>query len=283
MELVKGVYLYTPPAEPRAPVVFEVPRSGREYPPGFHSSAPFAAVHALTSMYVEEMWGLAPNAGCGLLFATFSNNWIDANRALDDIDPALVDGWPEPVAPSAKSGRGMGLFHATVKGGFRLHDRKLTVAEARDRIDNYWRPYHDRLAALIFAERRRAGVAFHLSCHSMTTIGPADFHDHGRRRKEFCLSDLDGATTDPDFMQAIADEIRRLGYGVTFNDPFKGNESIRRHANPRGGVHSVQIEMIRGMYYDEETFEKRPDFDRIRGDLGRIAGRIADYARSRAR
>ncbi len=105
-------------------------------------------------MYVEEIWGLAPVAGCGLLYALFPNNWIDANRGLDDLDPDLLaEPWPGPLAPTDKSSRlGMGLIHSRVRNGPPLHVSKLTVAEVRDRIDNYWRPYHNRLAALIAAE-----------------------------------------------------------------------------------------------------------------------------------
>jgi N-formylglutamate deformylase len=281
MDLLPGVLLYTPPAGTSAPVVFDVPRSGREYPAAFHTTAPFADVHFLVSMYVEEIWGLAPQAGCGLLYALFVNNWIDANRGLADLDPALLaEPWPEPLAPSEKTGRGMGLIHSSVRNGHKLYNRKLTVAEVRNRIDHYWKPYHDRLAALIAAERDRAGIAYHLSCHCMGTIGPASSHDAGQRRKDFCLSDRDGTTSSREFMDVIAGAIRSHGYSVSYNDPFKGAESIRLHANPAGGVHSVQIEVIKELFFSEATFEKHPNFDQVRTDMGKVAAVIADYARS---
>ena len=113
MEYKPGVYLYTPPQGPVAPSIFDVPRSGREYPPGFHNAVPFNEVHFLVSHYVEEIWALAPATGSGLLYATFVNNWIDANRAENDIDPSvLLEPWPGPIALSAESNRiGMGLIH----------------------------------------------------------------------------------------------------------------------------------------------------------------------------
>ena len=279
-----GVYLYTPPAGTPAPVVFDVPRSGREYPSAFRTDAPFAEVHFMVSMHVEELWGLAPEAGCGLLHATFPNNWIDANRGLADLDPDLLDEpWPDPLAPTDKSARlGLGLIHSRTYGGHALQPRKLTVAEVRQRIDTCWRPYHDRLAALIADQRRAAGVAFHLSCHCMGTIGPATAHDHGQRRRDFCLSDRDGATSSRGFIDAVAAAIRSHGYSVSINDPFKGAESIRLHGDPAGGVHSVQIETIKELFFSEATFEKKPEFDRVRSDMGKVAAEIAAYARSQA-
>lgn len=284
MEFKPGVYLYTPPQGPAAPSVFDVPRSGREYPPGFHSTAPFNDVHFLVSHYVEEIWGLAPESGSGLLYASFVNNWIDANRGETDIDPDLLrEPWPGPLAPTEKSSRNaMGLIHSKARG-HRLYPEGLTVAEVQHRIEHYWRPYHTKLAALIAERHAEAGIAFHLSCHCMGTIGPVTAHDHGQRRKDFCLSDRDGTTSSREFMEMIAEAMRRRGYSVSFNDPFKGAESVRLHGKPEAGIHSVQIEVIKELFMHEESFVKKPDFDRVRADMGGVAADIAAYARSRAR
>ena len=281
MEVLPGVYLYTPPAQPGAPSVFDVPRSGREYPLGFHSTAPFNDVHFLVSQYVEEIWSLAPAEGSGLLYAVFVNNWIDANRGERDIDPELLlEPWPEPLDPTEKSNRlGMGLIHSKARG-HALYPDKLSIAEVKHRIETYWRPYHAKLGQLIGALRAEHGVAFHLSCHCMGTVGPVTAHDHGKRRADFCLSDRDGTTSSREFMEIIAEAMRKRGYAVTFNDPFKGAESIRLHGDPAKGVHSVQIEVIKELFMDEESFQRKPDFERVRGDLGGVAADIAAYARS---
>jgi N-formylglutamate deformylase len=281
IEVVRGVYNYTQPIGAPAPSIFDIPRSGREYPPGFYSTAPFNDVHFLVSHYVEEIWGLAPRSGSGLLYALFVNNYIDANRSEHDIDPDVVnERWPDFIEPTEKSSKlGMGLIHTKVRGHV-LHLKKLSVEEIRHRIEGYWRPYHNKLAALIEERRRRAGVAYHLSCHCMGTVGPSTAHDYGKRRADFCLSDRDGTTSSRDFIEMIAASLRKRGYGVTFNDPFKGAESIRLHGKPHAGVHSVQIEVIKELFMDEETFERKPDFTRVQTDLGEVAADIAAYARS---
>ncbi len=154
VEIKPGIYLYSRPMGTPAPSVFDVPRSGREYPPGFHTTAPFNAVHFLVSHYVEEIWELAPQSGSGLLYALFVNNYIDANRGELDIDPdLLLKHWPEPLKPTEKSLKlGMGLIHSKARDHILYPDR-LSVEEVRHRIDHYCRPYHERLSELI--EERR--------------------------------------------------------------------------------------------------------------------------------
>ena len=283
-ELLPGVYLFTPPVSDAAPCIFDVPRSGREYPPGFHTAAPFNDVHFLVSHYVEEIWGLAPQFGNGLLYALFVNNYIDANRAEDDIDPALLTGaWPFALRPTTKSTKnGMGLIHSRVRS-HQLYPDGLSVDEVKRRIEGYWRPYHRKLAELIQAHRARAGVAFHVSCHCMGTIAPQGAFNAGKRRADFCLGDRDGTTSSPEFVDTIASALRRRGFTVSFNDAFKGAESVRLHGNRAGGVHSVQIEVIKELFMDEESFARKPDFVQFQRDLGIVAAEIADYARSKAK
>jgi N-formylglutamate deformylase len=283
-EVKPGVYSYWAPEASPAPCVFDVPRSGRDYPPGFFTTLPFNTVHFLVSHYVEEIWGLAPKSGSGLLYATFVNNYIDANRSERDIDADLLaEPWPGPLEPSDMTLiNGMGLIHARARGS-NLRFEKLSVAEVQHRIEHYWRPYHDRLSQLIAERRKAADAAFHLSCHCMGTVGPPTAHDSGKRRADFCLSDYHGTTSSKEFMDVIARALRDRGFSVSFNDPFVGAECIRRHAKPEAGIHSVQIEVIKELFMEEESFRRKPNFGEVREALGVVSAEIANYARSFAK
>ena len=86
-----GVFLRHDPVADPAPVLVDVSRSGREYPPEFRSPLPFTEVHDNVSMYVEELCGAAPRLGATLLFACFPNTFIDTNRSAADVDESLID------------------------------------------------------------------------------------------------------------------------------------------------------------------------------------------------
>lgn len=282
-EVRPGVYNYWAPEAFPAPCIFDVPRSGREYPPGFFTTLPFNTVHFLVSHYVEELWSLAPKSGSGLLYALFVNNYIDANRSEFDIEADLLaEPWPGPLKPTSMSTvTGMGLIHSRARGSM-LRSEKLAVAEVQHRIGRYWRPYHDRLAQLIAERRNFAKAAFHLSCHCMGTYGPPTAHDSGKKRADFCLGDYYGATSSRDFVDVVAQILRARGFTVSLNDPFAGAECVRRHGRPDAGVHSVQIEVIKGLFMEEESFRKKPCFNEVQDALGVAAAEIAGYARSYA-
>ena len=73
-----GILHCRTPSDNAAPLVFDIPRSGSDYPREFQSSAKFDAVRRLVSMYVEDLYKFAPDAGATWLFALFANAYIDA-------------------------------------------------------------------------------------------------------------------------------------------------------------------------------------------------------------
>jgi N-formylglutamate amidohydrolase len=279
-----GVLYYRAPQAGAAPLVFDIPRSGSDYPRDFRSPAPFDAVRRSVSMYVEDLYGLAPEHGATWLYALFPNVYIDANRHERDVDPAQVDGdWPEPLQPSDKAARGMGLIPRVCgKGDVALQNAPITAADLKHRLDTYYWPYHNRLRDILAGFVADHGVAFHVSCHSMSSVGGAATADPGRKRSDFDIGTRHGTTTGPDFAAAVVDCLKGFGYDVTVNEHFAGAESVRKHGNPAGGVHSLQIEINRAIYMDENTFRRGGKFAEIRGHLGQLAAKLADIARTKS-
>jgi len=277
-----GVFLRRDPRADAAPVVFDIPRSGAEYPRSFRSAAPFADVQRSISMYVEEAYAGVPEAGATWLYACFPNIVIDANRHELDIDPAILDGeWPEPLQPSDKSRAGIGLIPTICAGTTRLYDGRLPVAEIRARLDDYYWPYHNELARLLRHFRDRDGIALHMSCHSMPAMPAASAADAGQRRSDFDLGDRHGTTCGAEIVALVGDVLRGFGYRVTSNRHYIGAESVRKHGAPAQGIHSLQIEMNRSLYMDEAARTRIPALAEVRQHLTELARQLAAYAKSR--
>lgn len=115
----------------------------------------------------------------------------------------------------------------------------------------------------------------------MKSQGNAMNDDAGQVRPDFVVSDRDGTTAGDGFTEHVADTLRRLGYDVRVNDPYKGAELIRAYADPAIGRHSIQIEINRRLYMDEDAVVKHEGFARLAHDLDRMLGEVAAYVRSR--
>ena len=273
------------PAGARAPLVLDSPHSGEDYPPGFDYVAPAAIVRQAEDTHVARLWRGALAHGATLVEAHFPRAWIDPNRSLEDIDPALFapgERWPGPIATTRKTEQGIGLVWRLARHGVPMYARGLTVAEVQRRIDTCWRPYHDMLARALDECHRAFGAVWHVDCHSMPAVGDALADDPGRERADVVLGDRDGTTCEPAFTRLVADTFAALGYSVAINDPYKGVELVRKHGRPAERRHSLQIELKRTLYMDEQTLESNAGYPRLERDLGKVAAAIAAHARASA-
>lgn len=284
---IPGVLDLRLPDAMAAPVVFDSPHSGDDYPADFDTIVPMARLRRAEDMFVDALFAAAPGFGVALLTARFPRSYIDPNRAADDIDPRLIEGvWPDPVRVTDKSRLGHGLIWRISPPDRPIYDRRLSVAEVRGRIDAYYRPYHAALDAALGAAHQRFGEVWHVNCHSMPAVSAPLVNDGrtggGRRRADFVIGDRDGTACAPEFSALIRETLEAMGYAVALNDPYKGVELIRAHSNPAKGRHSLQLEINRALYMDEDSFAKTTRFPRLKADIDRLIETICDWAAGRS-
>jgi N-formylglutamate deformylase len=264
------------------PLVLDSPHSGSEYPLDFDHLPPRELVRQAEDSYVGELYAFAPEVGATLVEALFPRAYIDPNRNLADIDPALLsEPWPGPLTPSHKTELGIGLVWRLAQGGVPMYSRKLSVSEVQKRIGRCYEPYHAAVAEALDERHRRFGAVWHLNCHSMPAIGDVMSDDPGRERAQFVLGDRDGTTCEPELTSFVASTLRTMGYTVAINDPYKGVELVRRHGRPAERRHSLQIEINRRLYLDEKTLTRHEGFMRLQANLRRMLDALGDYVRSR--
>lgn len=262
------------------PLVFDSPHSGADYPEDFRYACDFSQLQRAEDKYVDELFAAAPAHGAALLCASFPRAYIDVNRCERDIDTELLaDIWPEDIEPTTRSHAGIGLIRRLVRPGLPVYDRPLSAAEVQARIERYYRPYHKALKELIEATHYRFGAAWHINCHSMPAPALAGGFSFlpAFSPPDFVLGDRDGTTCDPAFTRAVRDHLKSKGFKVAINDPYKGVELVQRYSNPMTGRHSLQIEIGRWLYMDEETCQKSRGFARMQNTITGLIAFIADY------
>lgn len=274
--------VFDAPADARVAAVFDSPHSGADYPADFRPALPMAELRKAEDMYVDDFYAPAPEHGAALLLARFPRVYLDANRAVEDMDEGLLDApWPGPLAPGIKTECGLGLIWRLSSDARPIYDRKLSVAEAQARIDACHAPYHAALKRLLDARHAAFGRVYHVNCHSMPALsGPRAPEGEGVARADFVLGDRDGTTCAPDFTHAVADCLTGLGYTVALNDPYKGVELVRAYADPASGRHSLQVEINRRLYMDETTFEKSADYAATRAAVARLIATVVAFAQT---
>ncbi|MEW6320446.1 MAG: N-formylglutamate amidohydrolase [Acidobacteriota bacterium] len=267
----------TPAAGSASPLVFDSPHSGMTWPADFRPIADRAAILTTWDAFVDDLCAGVPSAGGVLIAAAFPRAYVDVNRAESDIDPELIDGeWPEPLAPTGYTRRGMGLIRRFALPGVPMYDRRLSVADVRRRIETYYRPYRRAVGAAIEHAATAFGRVYHVNCHSMKSCGNAMNVDAGAPRPDIVVSDRRGTTADPALTRWAAAFFAGRGYTVRLNDPYQGGDLVRAFGDPARGRHSLQLELNRAIYMDEARVEPLERFHEVQGDLTAFALALRD-------
>ena len=261
-------------------VVFASPHSGRQYPESFLARSVLDPKTIRTSedAFVDELLRAAPRLGAPLLAATVPRAFIDLNRAPDELDPALIED-VRAAAHNPRINSGLGVIPRVVAASRAIYRGKLSLAEAQDRIDRYWRPYHDQLAALIAENRTRFGEAILVDVHSMPHEAIESMGGRGRRRPEIVLGDRFGAAASARVVDRIEAAFAAEGLAVARNTPFAGAYVAQAYGRPAAGVHAIQIEIDRSLYMNEAEIRPNAGFARFCRVMDAVLDRIVEIGR----
>lgn len=259
------------PDEQQVPFVFNSPHSGRIYPAAFlaESRLDSVAIRRSEDCYVDEIFGAAVSLGAPMLKAHFPRAYLDVNREPFELDPRM---FCEPLPPHAntRSPRvlgGLGTVPRLVGEGQDIYRGKLPLAEALDRIETIYKPYHDALRALLVDTQRRFGYAVLVDCHSM----PAGVRvAESGQRPDFIVGDRFGRSCGNALSRTAITVLRDMGYLVAHNKPYAGGFITEHYGRPAKGIHAVQIEVNRGLYLNENTFARTPGFAALVDDINRL-------------
>jgi N-formylglutamate amidohydrolase len=265
-------------APPPTALVFASPHSGAVYPPDMVEAArlPVETLRASEDAFVDRIIAGAPGLGAAVILARLARAYVDLNREPWELDPSMF----EEDLPDYAQGRtarvaaGLGAIPRVAGEGRPIYARKLTFAEARDRIELTHRPYHDALDRQLAAARAAHGAAILIDWHSM----PAAAARGLRGRNGSCdivLGDRFGAACSPKLTSLVERELEALGYRVARNAPYAGGYTTEHYGRPAKRTHALQIEINRALYMDEDTREPTAGLVKLTADAETLTRALA--------
>jgi N-formylglutamate deformylase len=75
----------------------------------------------------------------------------------------------------------------------------------------------------------------------------------------------------------MAQAFKQRGYSVAINDPYVGMDLLAAHGDPKNQRHSLQIELNRRLYLNEQTREPLPQFGQVQADITSLLTELASH------
>lgn len=266
------------PARQNLAVVLASPHSGQDYPADLVDASRLDR-HGLRrseDSFVDEIFAEAAQIGVPLLRARFARAYLDPNREPYELDPAMFED-ALPAFANTRSPRvqmGLGTIARVVATGEEIYARKLRVAEAMQRIEGLYEPYHRALRQLLDATFERFGCYLLLDCHSMPSSSGAQDRP-GRPRVDIVLGDCHGTSCDGRLIASAQRFLAEHGYTTALNVPYSGGFTTAHYGRPKEARHALQIEINRSLYMDERTLRRKPFIARLAQDMRALVTQLA--------
>ncbi|MGB3500231.1 MAG: N-formylglutamate amidohydrolase [Mesorhizobium sp.] len=266
------------PAVRRGPLVYNSPHSGSHYPERFLAMTKLdrAMIRRSEDCHVDELFRGATLLGAPMLAANFPRAYLDVNREPWELDPRMFIE-PLPAHANARSPRvagGLGTIPRIVGEGQDIYRGPLPLSEAVSRVETLYKPYHQRLRSLLIETHSRYGRAVLIDCHSMPAsirLGEQGF------RPDVVVGDRFGMAAASEISREAISILQSMGYSVTHNKPYAGGFITEHYGRPARGLHALQIEINRGLYMNERTYERTAGFDALAEDLTEFGARLTSF------
>ncbi|MDB5538825.1 MAG: N-formylglutamate amidohydrolase [Devosia sp.] len=258
------------PRRMMAPLVFNSAHSGRDYPERFLAMTRLdhLSIRQSEDAFVDELFGRAPHLGAPLIRAHFPRAYLDVNREPWELDPTM---FVEPLSErfnttSPRVAAGLGTLARVVAENKPIYRERLTLDDARMRIEGIYQPYHATMQRLLSEAFGAFGVAVLIDCHSMPRLSRTG----DRLGPDVVLGDRYGTTCAPILADLAEMMFAGAGLRVARNRPYAGGFCTRSYGRPQHGVHALQIEVSRHLYMNEVTLEKNDGFAAMRQLIDRL-------------
>jgi N-formylglutamate deformylase len=262
-------------------LIVSIPHSGEMIPPqvGWLKALPEPVLMRDVDRYVDQLYKtVLQNQKIPHVIADCHRYVIDLNRLPAEYDASSVVGAAFPAGKHPK-----GLHWSVTTLGENLISQPMSMALHEELVEKFYSPFHDDVKKL--ASKILPQEVFHLDLHSMPSKGTAMHNDPGEMRADVVVSDFHGKSSRPDFVELIKNSYTQAGFKVAYNWPYFGGGITQIYGHPAKHHHTVQVELNRALYMDEDSKKKLPGkFEetqkRLSAAIEKIAAGVDELSRS---
>lgn len=226
------------------PVIASLPHSGLLIPKEITNTLEASYQHYLPNQdwHLDKLYDFLPRLGITVLQAVYSRYVVDLNRSLRE--PLFGSFWQSVVAEKT-------AFNTAI------YRTPPSREEVEQRVEQYYRPYHQQLQTLLNEQIEQFGKVYLLDLHSFL----------GLIEDEVCLGNGNGATCSEHFISVVETAFCSQRYQVVRNKAFSGGH-ITRHYGQMPQVEALQIEVRYPVYLNAKQLDcacvpdwQVPEFD----------------------
>ena len=240
--------------------ILHIPHSSRHVPSEERQAICLddVSLHAellrMTNSYTDELFPITTVEADRLIFPV-SRLVCDVERFPSDQD--------EPMAS-----RGMGVVYTRTSMGEKLRHQPES-AERQNLLDRWYWPHHRKLQTLVDHITRKLDRCLIVDSHSFPSVALPYELNQSEQRADICIG-TDPFHTPLQACSAVASVAKEAGYSVAIDAPFSGALVPLAFFHKESRVSSVMIEVNRRLYMNEQTGERKKEFDEVREIVGKL-------------
>jgi N-formylglutamate amidohydrolase len=250
------------------PIVLSSPHAGTFFPKEFieNSSLTEHELRISEDCHVTDLVKKASALGIPLLSLNLPRTFVDVNRDKIEIDDTMFFNPPQNNDVNSRRCRvGLGVLHRVVYQNKNIYNGLLNYEEALDRIKHVYEPYHKRLKQLVDKCVRKFGYCLLIDCHSMPSMICNIMNES--KSLDFCICNLFDESCPIEVSQKMHQLLENKQYRVEFNRPYAGAYITFNYCQPRKNIYTMQLEINRSLYMDEQSYQKNQRFQSVADHL----------------
>ncbi len=222
------------------PLLVSMPHSGTFVPDNIKCHMTEEALKLPdTDWHIPNVYQFLEPMDVSVIQANYSRYVVDLNRPSDNA--SLYPGQDVP---------GICALDTFDKKAIYQNSYQLSQDEIHQRIEAYWRPYHDKLRLTLDNLVEKHGYALLWDAHSIKSHVPRFFEN---QLPDLNLGTADNKSCHPDLGQQLIQQASKAEqYTSILNGRFKGGYITRHYGVPSKSTYAVQLELSQATYMNED-------------------------------